>query len=763
MLEYNKIEESERTIELYGNKMEEMSVISDITELNKMSFEVIEKFNNKKKVKYLSKGLSIEKFNEILDGRVEERKYTKEKKRECYNQIKKYCDKLLKNNLRLKQMYVQSDCNRYYTKGQMSLQYLPNEIRGFLCEGEMTDIDIRNGQPTIIYWLCKINDIECSYLEKYVKERESILERSGLNKMDFIISMNTKKVIYNKKDEFYRMFDKEMKMIQKNLMNKLLVDKEYKEILEKMEMEKKEINLEGCFLNRVYFKHECDIIMYLRSILIESNYEISSYNYDGIMIYGDYYNVKELEKRLTEETRKQFELPEEFKLVFKRHNNMIEIPEDWVDEEDSEKVNKEYEKWIEEFERTHCKIINKGSYIKKIYNNENVLIENLVLTEAQLKINYKHISVGEGKYKKICINEWISGNNNIKCYDEMDIYPNEEECPKNIYNLWIPFLLEQNKNNYEYKGDILEFFLNHIKILCNNNENIYDYIIKWIGQMIQNPEKKSGICPIFYSKEGAGKGSLLLLLISLLGIKKVFESSNPSRDVWGNFNSTMKDSYFVCLDELKQSSMNEKDGELKNLITEEYIEINDKQKSLIRLKSYHRFMVFLNKSEDIPKINKGNRRFIIINSSNELCGKKEYFDKFRIYLKDNDGLMTLYNYLKSLKDVNSIIGKPPIETELNKKLENNNKSLIEEFIESVTIETISNDEVIYTNTELYNKFVDWMKEMEIEYKINNVNFKKKLNLIIIEEGIINYTEKNIKYVKFNNKILINYFNLDKPK
>ena len=56
-----------------------------------------------------------------------------------------------------------------------------------------------------------------------------------------------------------------------------------------------------------------------------------------------------------------------------------------------------------------------------------------------------------------------------------------------------------------------------------------------------------------------------------------------------------------------------------------------------------------------------------------------------------------------------------------------------------------------------------MKEMEIEYKINNVNFKKKLNLIIIEEGIINYTEKNIKYVKFNNKILINYFNLDKPK
>ena len=37
-----------------------------------------------------------------------------------------------------------------------------------------TDIDIKNSQCTIIYWLCKKYDIECPYLEKYLQERNHI-------------------------------------------------------------------------------------------------------------------------------------------------------------------------------------------------------------------------------------------------------------------------------------------------------------------------------------------------------------------------------------------------------------------------------------------------------------------------------------------------------------------------------------------------------------------------------------------------------------
>ena len=150
----------------------------------------------------------------------------------------------------------------------------------------MTDIDIKNGQPIIIYWLCKRYDIECPYLERYVKERENILERTELKKMDFIISINSKKTIYGKNNDFYKMYDKEMKVIQKNLYNKLIHNEEYENIINMMDEDKRINNLEGCFINRVYFKHETEIIMYLMSILKELNYKIASYIYDGIMIYG---------------------------------------------------------------------------------------------------------------------------------------------------------------------------------------------------------------------------------------------------------------------------------------------------------------------------------------------------------------------------------------------------------------------------------------------------------------------------------------------
>ncbi len=52
--------------------------------------------------------------------------------------------------------------------------------------------------------------------------------------------------------------------------------------------------------------------------------------------------------------------------------------------------------------------------------------------------------------------------------------------------------------------------MNHIKVLCNHDDVVFDYFIKWIAQMIQHPETKTN-CPTFISKEGAGKGTLMRL------------------------------------------------------------------------------------------------------------------------------------------------------------------------------------------------------------------------------------------------------------
>ena len=49
----------------------------------------------------------------------------------------------------------------------------------------------------------------------------------------------------------------------------------------------------------------------------------------------------------------------------------------------------------------------------------------------------------------------------------------------------------ENMTEYTEQPENLEFYLNHLKILCNNEDKAYDYFIKWNAQMVQQPAEKS--------------------------------------------------------------------------------------------------------------------------------------------------------------------------------------------------------------------------------------------------------------------------------
>ena len=86
-------------------------------------------------------------------------------------------------------------------------------------------------------------------------------------------------------------------------------------------------------------------------------------------------------------------------------------------------------------------------------------------------------------------------------------------------------------------------------VLCNHEKAALEFFLIWLAQMVQHPAEKSNSV-ILVSKPGAGKGRLLLMLSVWLGKKKVFEPSNPKRDVWGDFNGPMKEAFLVNLNEI---------------------------------------------------------------------------------------------------------------------------------------------------------------------------------------------------------------------
>ena len=78
----------------------------------------------------------------------------------------------------------------------------------------------------------------------------------------------------------------------------------------------------------------------------------------------------------------------------------------------------------------------------------------------------------------------------MRTYEDIGVYPNNDLCPSNIFNMWIPFEMEKYTDEYPKHNDALEFILNHIDILCNHETQVTNFFIYWLAQMIQYPEKK---------------------------------------------------------------------------------------------------------------------------------------------------------------------------------------------------------------------------------------------------------------------------------
>jgi hypothetical protein len=301
--------------------------------------------------------------------------------------------------------------------------------------------------------------------------------------------------------------------------------------------------------------------------------------------------------------------------------------------ENSNKQQMYNENIYEEFEKTHCKIIDKKIYVKKIYNDKNILLENLIFTESQLKIYYKHLFFGDEKNKKT-INNWIYNNPTIMSYNTIEIYPNNIDVNDKVYNLWVPFKIEQMDKEYNEDLEKLNFFLNYIKILCNNDEKNYQYILNWLINMLKFPEDKPKTIPIFYFNYDIHKNNLILLLELILGENKIIKTSDI-KNIWKN--NKIKDAFLICFDKL-----NEINNKIEDLINKDTFDINLKN---IKLKSYHRYIGFLNKNElYIPY---KNTIFININTNDELINNDEYYKKFKEYIHDENAIKSFYYFLKN--------------------------------------------------------------------------------------------------------------------
>jgi hypothetical protein len=299
-----------------------------------------------------------------------------------------------------------------------------------------------------------------------------------------------------------------------------------------------------------------------------------------------------------------------------------------------------------------------------------------ILKEADVKIELKPKMIetfNEEKNKNVkteFYNKWVRDENRLS-FERTDFYPNAEDCPNNIYNLFDGFEAEKHmhlmKNiSIEARNKQIEPFINHIKILTNGDEK---YFINWLGNIVQMPHIKQATTPLFRDKGNflnSGGGTGKNLFFDNFGKKILGEKyylTIATNDVLFNcFNEHLENKLLVCIEEAEGKANFTHFNTLKSNISQEKTLVNRKGIPKYEINDFTRYIFCSNNENPIP-IDNNDRRFYCYDVNTKERGNADYFIKLKDAFNDPLSVACFFDYLKTYP-----IYKTPIEYQNNRPI-----------------------------------------------------------------------------------------------
>jgi hypothetical protein len=154
---------------------------------------------------------------------------------------------------------------------------------------------------------------------------------------------------------------------------------------------------------------------------------------------------------------------------------------------------------------------------------------------------------------KFKLNYLLLKLSNVNDYEEIGFYPynvkKEDNCPKTSFNMFKGFLHAYDSKFIPDKK-VIELFESEYKvILCNEIQTSFDFEMKKLAHIFQNPQEKSESVSIFKGGQGIGKSFLILFLMQYVFGKQLSTVIYSSELLTARFNSHLMGKLFVILEE----------------------------------------------------------------------------------------------------------------------------------------------------------------------------------------------------------------------
>lgn len=225
---------------------------------------------------------------------------------------------------------------------------------------------------------------------------------------------------------------------------------------------------------------------------------------------------------------------------------------------------------------------------------------------------------------------WMAHVDRRECIRGMGFFPDEELWHEGYVNLWQGWGVKPEEGNWA-------LFDHHIKeILCEGNEQLHNFVLDWIADILQDPMEPKGTAIVMHGTEGVGKGTFCEMVGAIVG-QAHYKHVTNERHLTGNFNYHLMDGLFVFADEVIYGGSRSTAGILKSMVTEKLLVCERKGVDSFMYENRARLAVASNEDWFIPA-GPESRRWLVLEVSDKHANDRTYFDLLYAQMLDEGGL-----------------------------------------------------------------------------------------------------------------------------
>lgn len=595
----------------------------------------------------------------------------------------------------------------YGTKS--SLEMCQSEVRATLCGELYHDLDFVNAQPTLLTQFARFHNIDTPFLEEYVRNRDSILEKISPIRSDakdeIIKVMFGGRIGSGMDSEYLRSLKSEIH----TLASRLIVKDEFTGLWASVSHEN---NKYGSFLAQITQGLERKCMLAMKKSLEEKGWSVDVLVYDGVMIRRREGCIPTLDV-LAEVMNDILEETGYAVSVIEKPMRGLDLPPQSTNIEDIA-----YATLKETFEQTHFMFKETVTVVEMTERGH----KHYKIADARIIFNTMLLpSKTPGEDPPLFISRWIRDPTRRMVTDL--VFKMTADCAPHEASLFAGFAFDHMiRKGVEPMEDVVAEFENLLSAVCGDCPLVTDYVRKYFAHMIQQPFVNPGVC-IFFSSvfQGTGKDTLLGIINRIVGTYHTAHYTSDT-EFWEKHDTKKEGAILVYMEEVGVALNKANADALKAKITSEVVAINPKGIKGYCVPNIGRHVGTTN--NPVPyKIEETDRRNMLANPSNRLHALgKDFWTDLYSRIQQESFTVAIGQYLRSI-DIEGWNPRELVSTEVRDEMMAISVPTWKVFLQEWNENTVDSDRNLYiSGQDLYTKYRSYCTANYVDCAMSSMSF-----------------------------------------